>query len=154
MTITLDHLREVLNEVGKIYGIGRARDVIQEIGGAQFLVHVPQERYEELLHVSQIILRFALPDGLERAAHGLQQSYQALDNIMGELMAAKDNLREAVDAAANEMTKAADFIKNHPATADDPELQSWADRLNASAQALAGVDTEPAGSTEGEGQSA
>lgn len=55
-------------------------------------------------------------------------------------MAAIDDLKAAVDNAVAEMQAAADFIKNHPATNNDAALADFAQRLQAAAEALHGVD--------------
>lgn len=55
-------------------------------------------------------------------------------------MAAIDDLKNAVDSAVAEMQAAADFIKNHPATNNDPQLADFAQRLQSAADALHGVD--------------
>lgn len=60
------------------------------------------------------------------------------------IMAAIDDLKAAVDSAVAEMSAAADFIRNHPATNNDPALADFASRLQAAAEALHGVDQEPA----------
>lgn len=57
-----------------------------------------------------------------------------------KIMAAIDDLKAAVDNAVAEMAAAADFIKNHPATNNDPTLAEFATRLQAAADALHGVD--------------
>ncbi len=60
------------------------------------------------------------------------------------VVAAIDDLKNAVDNAVGEMQAAADFIKNHPATSNDAELAEFAQRLQSAADALHGVDQESA----------
>ena len=72
-------------------------------------------------------------DRLEMIEHAIKQD-------RSRVMAAIDDLKTAVDNAVAEMQAAADFIKNHPATNNDPVLADFAQRLQASADALHGVD--------------
>jgi hypothetical protein len=58
-------------------------------------------------------------------------------------MAAIDNIKTSVDNAVAEMAAAADFIKNHSPAQNDAQLQDLADRLQAAADALHGVDQPP-----------
>lgn len=81
---------------------------------------------------------------LERWFHNISRKLDAIEHLIIRLeskqMAAIDDLKLAVDNAVAEMQAAADFIKNHPASSNDAELADFAARLQASADALHGVD--------------
>jgi hypothetical protein len=85
---------------------------------------------------------------LERWLSNISRRLETIENHIvndrSRVMAAIDDLKAAVDGAVAEMQAAADFIKNHPATSNDAELADFAQRLQAAAEALHGVD-QPSG---------
>lgn len=141
-SITLQHLQDVLFAVRDRFGRASAVELIRKHGEAERLAEVPPANYEVLHAAASSFLALPIHVGnLSRAASVLVRQKEALDKALEVLMTAKDDLSAAVDGAVSEMSKAADFIRNHPAAADDPDLKAMADRLTAASQALAGVDT-------------
>jgi len=85
---------------------------------------------------------------LDRVLENIFRRLEAIEHAINQngsrIVAAIDDLKTAVDNAVAEMQAAADFIKNHPATNNDPALADFAQRLQAAADSLHGVDQPPA----------
>ncbi len=146
--MTREDVRAVLERVRDRFSYEHAVKIIREIGHANHLVSVDQSNFEAMHRRALSLLgedaHLEIADGIVRAAIELQDSFTAFITAEKVMQTNKERLAAAVDAAVTEMQKAADFIKAHPAAADDPELGALADRLSNAATALGGVDTDPA----------
>lgn len=142
--MTRDDIRGLLERVRDTIGFDAAVAIVRTEGHANHLVHVAEEHFGAMRDKALMILgegaHIEIADGIMEAATALKEAYNAFIATEQTMSDAKTRLGAAVDTAVAEMSKAADFIKNHPAANDDPELGAMADRLSAAATALSGVD--------------
>ena len=84
---------------------------------------------------------------LDRVLQNIFRRLEAIEHAINQngsrIVAAIDDLKTAVDNAVAEMQAAADFIKNHPATNNDPTLTDFTQRLQTTADSLHNVDQPP-----------
>lgn len=142
MSTTINDVREVLEDVRDQLGYQAAKRIVRDIGKAEMLSDVPERLWDAVIVAAHGRLSPTPSDRLSSRAADLYSSMQALVQLKGTIMAAIDDLKNAVDSAVGEMTKAADFIRNHPAAQNDAALADMANRLAAAAQALSGVDVD------------
>lgn len=146
--MTRDDVKAVLERVRDKLGYDHAVKIVREIGHANHLINVDETNFAAMHRRALSLLgedaHLEIADGIVRAATELQDSFIAFTTTEKAMATNKERLAAAVDAAVAEMSKAADFIKAHPAATEDPELAAMADRLSNAATALSGVDTETA----------
>lgn len=147
---TLDEVRAVLRRYADEFSYAEARDLIRQLGHAEKLKDVPAHFLDRLHYHATAILERRHHDPvvqLGKASARLEGSIQAFEKLRESFMAGLDDLKAAAAEAVTAMSNAATALQNHPAAADDAELESLATGLHNAAQALNAATG--AGSTSG-----
>lgn len=144
----IEAVKNILFRVRDEISHPEAVKIINEIGRASRIGEIAEELYEEVIRHAEHLLNHRhhnpeiLTGRLTWAADLLRRRWNALERSKGQFMSAMDDLKTAVDSSVAEMERAATFIRNHPAAANDPQLADFATRLQNAANALGGVDVE------------
>lgn len=144
-------VKRILERVRDTIGRDVAVQIIFEHGNADRLSEIDATLFDHVYRKAEEALNTSdgISGRLKRAADLLIVNRHAFSRAMELAMSATDDLRKAVDGAVNEMGRAADFIRNHPASQNDPELAAFASRLKAASDALGGVDVDQVVATGG-----
>lgn len=144
--ITFSQIKAAAQTIRQEFGRPIAIYVIQSIGKANSLAEMSQRHYPAfMMECQDMIAMIRGPSGeLYRATRRMELYSLALIQARDTMSQASDNLKAAVDGAATEMARAADFIRNHSSASQDAEMQAMADKLTGAAKALSGVDVDTA----------